>query len=37
MENKITDIRKRAYKFALDVIRSTQEFPKTTASYVIQK
>ncbi|MFH1375170.1 MAG: four helix bundle protein [Patescibacteria group bacterium] len=37
MEKKIIDIGKRTYKFVLDVIKLTEEFPKTTASYVIQK
>ncbi|MFH1546756.1 MAG: four helix bundle protein [Patescibacteria group bacterium] len=37
MKKMIVDIRKRTYKFALDVIRLTEEFPKTTASFIIQK
>ena len=34
---KVFDIKKRAYKFGLEIIKLTKEFTKDTASYVIQK
>ncbi|MBU1089801.1 four helix bundle protein [Patescibacteria group bacterium] len=36
-DEKVFDIKKRAYIFGIEVIKITEEFSRTTASYIIQK
>jgi len=36
-QNKIYDIEQRTYKFAIDIIRLVDKFPKTTVAFILGK